>query len=41
VDTSQIGALKDRPRRGFIGLANWEGAAYETAFRDIRIEELG
>src|SRR5262249_24421460 len=39
-DMSRIEALKNRPRRGFIGLANLNGEAYGTAFRNIRLEEL-
>src|SRR5262249_7723795 len=39
-DMSHFEALKDRPRRGFIGLSNWNGEAYGTAFRNIRLEEL-
>jgi hypothetical protein len=39
-DMSRFEELKDRPRRGFIGLANWNGEAYGTAFRNIRLQEV-
>ena len=32
--------LKDRPRSGFIGLANFQGEARGVAYRNIRIKEL-
>ena len=31
-------ALVDRPRTGYIGLANWQGEAKGMAFRNIRIK---
>lgn len=33
-------ALRDRPRKGFIGLANWMGQAQGVEFRNIWIKEL-
>jgi formylglycine-generating enzyme required for sulfatase activity/type 1 glutamine amidotransferase len=33
--------LRDRPRSGYIGLANWRGLANGMSFRNIRIKELG
>jgi hypothetical protein len=39
-DMSRIAALRDRPRSGFIGLANHKGEARGTAFRRIEIKEL-
>ena len=33
-------ALRSRPRRGYIGLANWTGVGVGTQFRNIRIREL-
>jgi hypothetical protein len=32
--------LRDRPRSGFIGIANWGGEAKGVAFRNIRIRKL-
>jgi hypothetical protein len=32
--------LRDRPRRGYIGLANWMGQAQNIEFRNIWIKEL-
>jgi hypothetical protein len=32
--------LKDRPRRGVIGIANWKGLANGMEFRNIRLREL-
>jgi hypothetical protein len=39
-DMSTNAALRDRPRRGFIGLANWMGQAQGVEFRNIFIKEL-
>jgi len=39
-DMYEYDALRNLPRSGFIGLANWRGLAKGTAFRNIRIKEL-
>jgi hypothetical protein len=39
-DMSQVPALRDRPRVGFVGLTNWKGVAVGTAFRNITIKEI-
>ena len=37
-DVNEYRALVDRPRTGYIGLANWQGEAKGMAFRNIRIK---
>jgi hypothetical protein len=39
-DVAKNAALKDRPRRGYIGLANWMGQAQNVEFRNIWLREL-
>jgi hypothetical protein len=41
LDVKDPKALKDRPRPGFIGLANFQGEGKGVAFRNLRIRELG
>jgi Leucine-rich repeat (LRR) protein len=41
LDVNDHKALMDRPRSGFIGLANFQGEAKGFAFRNIRIKDLG